>query len=184
MTAALVPIVPEGHVYDAGQITFPATAIEIESDFKHFVESCSIDILPMYRMKYRGGAKAKKYKVQDSNLISIDIMLVGTLPRRLHERLYELAIAVNGGGMPLNFYDDFIMGSESSPVTRQCRWVNAGDFVENNVLLNGGSIELMAYDTPLDIPTTAYQEVIDSPTSGLYWIENINHATAYQEVIG
>jgi len=184
MTYQLKPKLPTGATYGSGQITFPTTNIEVSSDFKNYVETIDIEIRPMYIMKY-DGFDAKKYKAHEENIRSIDIMLVGNLPRFLHEQLYQLAIATNGAGIAIEFYDDFATGTDASPISYTCRWVNAGDFVESNVIQNGGSIQLIAFDAPEDVVFAEYQETIDVPASTLDWQENIAEQTEnYLEVIG
>lgn len=71
---------------------------------------------------------------------SIAITLVGDLPKETMEQLHQLAKACIGGGMSLSYYD---IGSDN---TFKCKWENAGDFVENDELLCGGTMLLRFYE--------------------------------------
>ena len=177
----------DSYAWSAGRTPFISTEIEVDNDLLRVnISSVNIRIGNMYEMMYQG-FDVTKYKTQDDNIVEINIMLVGNIPRHLHEQLYQLAIAINGGGMILQFKDDFATGTSASPITYNCRWINAGDFVESNAIQSGGSINLISYELPSEIAVTEFQKTIALPISGLAWNLQINSSGAdniYYRVIG
>ncbi len=180
MAWTLKPLIPSGYSFD-GEIVYPSENLEVDTTFKQYVENVRHKIRPQFQNRYTG-FETKKYRVADSSEHVFNIMLVGNLPRWLQQLLNRLAVAVNGAGMVLQF-DDTWMTTDSS-IIYHCRWVNAGDFVDNSILLQGGSIDLISYTTGTieALPGIAeYQRNISNP--GLEWQRNISTGTEYQRVI-
>ncbi len=181
MAWALKPKFPTGTTFD-GEMVWTSTDIEIPlEDFKNYVENIRHKINSQFENKYTG-FETNKYKVQNSDEKLFRIMLVGNLPRWLQDALHRLAIAMNGAGIILQWKDDFFTGTTSSPVTYEARWLNAGDFVDNNELLCGGSMELLAYDSDNVVTYTEFQKVIATPASGLEWTLHIDDASGTDHV--
>jgi hypothetical protein len=155
----------------AGELPYPSTAIEVPITFKDIVERVTFEYKNQYEHKYTG-FETIKHKVNYYNEKAFSIMLVGNLTRGWQDLLVRLATAMNGSGCILQFYDDWITGTTSVPVTYECRWVNAGDFVDNNELLCGGSMELICFDSAAQTTITEYQKMILTPGSGLEWQYN------------
>ncbi len=176
MTWSLKPKIPDGFSFD-GELVYSSTSIEISPLLKGYIQSINLAGMDQFDLKYTG-FESKKYKVANSNEKSIRIMLVGNLPRWVCDSLESLAKAVNGAGMIIQFYDDFFTGTEASPITYECRWLNAGDFVDNSELLCGGSIELFAFDSTNTVDIEVYQKVISNPVGDLEWELNIYDADA------
>lgn len=163
MTWALKPKLPTGATFN-GELPWNSTEIEIPATFKNYVESCDYAIMSQYINKYTG-FETKKYNKDDSSERMFRIMLVGDLPRWMRDLLHALAIAMNGSGMILQFDDTWITTTGST--IYDCRWVNAGDFVDNSELLNGASMNLISYNTTLAITVNEFQKVIN--TEDLEW---------------
>ena len=176
MSWSLKPKIPDGYSFD-GEIVYTTTGIEISPLLKGYIESINLTGINQYDNKYTG-FESKKYQIANSNEKRIQIMLVGNLPRWLCDSLESLAKAINGAGMILHFYDDFFTGTTESAITYECRWLNAGDFVDNSEILCGGSIELYAFDSTNTVTVTEYQKVISDPVGGLEWQYNIYDADA------
>jgi len=172
MSYTLKPIIPDGYTFD-GELVFNSTEIEIPSTFKNYVENLTLSIEGQYSNKYTG-FETKKYSLNENDTKFLSITLVNDLPRWLCDLLQNLAIAMNGEGMILEFVDDWITGTIAVPQAYNCRWVNAGDFTDNSELLCGASIDLIVYLLPSDIPVEWYQKVVDTPLSGLEWVYNID----------
>jgi hypothetical protein len=170
----LKPLVPTGYTF-GGQMVYPATVIEIPDTAKLYVDSVQVDYDKQYEI-YSTGWEHKKYKIANGGNISFNIMFVGNSPKWLVDQLFALAIAVNGAGMPLLFYDDFVMGASGSPLVYECRWINAGDFVETSEIIAGANMQLIAYDLPANVTVAEYQKVIATPESGLEWDLYINES--------
>lgn len=136
-------IIPSGASFD-GQISYDSTTIIVPDDLVRYIESIDIREIPKYINKYTG-AETKKYRIANSSGDDIDteirISLVQSLPRYLFNILYSLANAINQGGMQL-YYDDTIV----SDYQYTCRWVNAADFTESNVLVGNCSIDLLSWE--------------------------------------
>jgi hypothetical protein len=141
----LKPKLTDGASFN-GELVWPSTNLEIKYGFKLYVENVKVTFKNKFDLKYTG-FESKKYKIQNGNEKLFDIMLVGDLPRWLQDALLRLAIAMNGSGMILQFYDDWVTGTELVPITYEGRWLNAADFVDNNELLCGGSIRYLAYES-------------------------------------
>jgi len=187
------PVLPTGTTFD-GQLLYNITEYEIESVFKKYIESVEFEVMPQFETKITGFTK-KKYRKTNSSTIRISIMLVGNLPFWIHQLILGLAIGCNGAGITIDFRDTFCSATVDTPVTYNCRWLNAGDFVENSELINGGSIDLVAYTLPEDEgrwyggePDGGYYEkVISAPASGLEWTLQIADGDAdyfYTRVTG
>jgi len=195
MAWMLKPKVPTDDAFAAGKLVWTSTDIEVSTDLKLYVEEVITEIDNKIELKNTGFQK-KKYRKEDTSNTRISIMLVGNLPFWLEEILKRLAVAMNGSGMILQFKDTFANGTNDDPITYDTRWINAGDFVENSELLNGGSMELEAfteladqgrYGQGEDPDGGFYEETIDAPTSGVEWTEQIADGDAdyiFYEVIG
>ena len=154
---------PTGDTFN-GQMVWNSTEIEVPTTFKEYVESVDHGIKSQYINKYTG-FETKKYSIRDSSAHHFRIMLVGDLPRWMRDLLHVLAIAMNGAGMILQFDDTWITTTGST--IYDCRWINAGDFVDNSELLNGASMDLVSYDSTLAVTVDVFQKVINDP--GLVW---------------
>jgi len=141
MAYTFKPIIPDGYTFD-GELVFNSTEIEIPITFRNYVENLSITIEEQYINKYTG-FETKKYSKNDNDKKQIQIMLVGNLPHWLCDLLKTLAIAMNGTGMILEFKDSWVSGTDDNIITYNCRWTNAGDFVDNSELLCGASMDLV-----------------------------------------
>jgi hypothetical protein len=144
MSWALKPKLPDGVTFN-GQLLYNSTHLEIEDTFSNYVQGVFNRKNSQYVIKYTG-FQSKVYKKDDPVRQIINITLVGNLPRWLFNALRTMAEAINGAGMILQFKDNWITGTEASPVTYTCRWANASDFVENNTLLMGGTMQLIAFN--------------------------------------
>lgn len=167
----------------SGQIVYNSTGFEVDTSLRKYIDSAGFEIISPYVIKNTGFNK-KKYMTSDMSTINYSIMLVGNLPFWMHQTLIRLAIAMNGSGMIMEFRDSFLSGTLDSPVTYNCRWTNAGDFVASSELLHGGSIELIAYTLPEDEGRGVdfeYESVIDAPASGYEWNLQNNSSSADYE---
>lgn len=169
MSYVLRPALYDGATF-SGQLVYPTTVYEVDERLLKYIESISYSINDQYVVKNTGFEK-KKYKQNGGSIKEISIILVGNLPFWMHEILIQLAISVNGAGMLIEFKDTIIAGTPDNPVVHDCRWVNAGDFVGNNELLNGGTIQLVVYsqETIYTPSGGEFQKVIDTPVSDLEW---------------
>lgn len=187
MTWAFKTVLPDSATFN-GEMVFDSPDLEVDNDIKRFTESAEYSI-KQYIIKHTGFEK-KKYKNTDASNANISITLVGDLPFTWHQILLRLAIAINGAGCTLQFKDTWISGTSTSPIIYDCRWLNAGDFVETSELLNGGTMELEAYTMPENeggyaVPGVpdggVYQKTIDVPVSGFEWELQINAGDADEE---
>jgi len=181
MSWSIRPKFPTGTTFD-GEITWTSTDIEIPDNIYLQLESTNIVIGSQFVNKNTGFEK-KKYKKHDNSYVEYSIMLVGNLPYYLKELLLRLAAAVNGAGMILEFKDNWCMGTINSPIQYECRWTNAGDFVENSELLCGGSIKLLCFrsvenEGSGDPSGGVYEKTIDAPLSGFEWDLKIDDSDA------
>jgi len=140
-----------------GETVWPSTYLEISDSFKYYVESVSYKTNNQYVNKLTGFV-TKKYKVNDADKIYIDITLAGNIPHWLVDALFSLAQSMNGAGMILQFKDDWINGTESVPITYDCRWTNSTDFVDSSSLLSGASMQLLAFNVSPEIVIEDYQK--------------------------
>lgn len=169
------PKLPASASFD-GQMVYNSTDYEIDTTLRKYIESVDYEVFPQYIIKNTGFEK-KKYKTSEPTTIKMSIMLVGNMPFYMQQILIKLAIAINSSGMIIEYRDSFVSGTPDVPVSYDCRWINAGDFVDTSELLFGGSIELVAYTLPEDegrwyggIPDGGvYEYVIDTPVSGAEW---------------
>ncbi len=176
MAWALKPAIPDSITF-GGELVYPATDIEVPDDFREYVENACFEIKPQFINKMTG-FETKKYKTDTPSEVKMSIMMVGNLPRWLQQNLQRLAIAVNGAGLEIQFLDNWISGTDSSSITYNCRWENAGDFVDNSELLCGGSLLLHAFGVTALTEITEYQKVINTPASGLEWDLQMDDAAA------
>lgn len=172
MAWTLKAILPDDASF-SGQIVWNSTEIEIPTTFKEYVESVDHSIKSQFINKYTG-FETKKYNIRDTSEHHFNFMLVGDLPRWLRDLLHVLAIATNGAGMIIRL-DDTWVTTEGSTLF-DCRWVNAGDFVDNSELLNGATMNLVTYQSTLAITVDIFQKVIEDP--GLQWQLQINEVGA------
>jgi hypothetical protein len=185
MAWALKPKLPDGAVF-GNEIVYQSTVVEISDTFKLYVISIQQATNNQFVNKATG-FETDRYKKNDADKISIDITLAGNIPHWLEDALKVLAQSMNGAGMILQFLDDWVNGTVLQPVTYDCRWVNAGDFVNSSTLLSGATMQLLAFNVSPPVVIEEYQKVIDIPASTLEWIYNINSGpgiTEYQRVIG
>ena len=133
---------PSGSSF-GGQIVYDATTIEVPDDLIRYIESIDITESPKYINKLTG-SESKKYRIANSSGDDMDtkisISLVSKLPRYLFNILFSLAHAVNQGGMQLCF-DDILISEQ----LYFCRWINAIDFTEFNILVGSCSIDLLSW---------------------------------------
>jgi len=155
-----------------GELPYQSINMEIPTTFKNVVESVRFEYINQFDQKYTG-FETIKHKINYYNNKNISIMLIGSLTRGWQDVLIRLATAMNGAGCVLQFSDDWVTGTESVPIVYDCRWVNAGDFVDNNELLCGGSMELVCFNTSPAVVPNEFQKVIDIPVSDLQWQYNI-----------
>jgi len=140
---ALRSVLPDGTSFK-GEIVYPMTSLEVPNTFRKYVESLEVSYSDSLYVIKDTGFEHKKYQREATGgikiLATVSIMLVGDLPRWLMCLLINLAIGCNGGGMWVDFYDDWATDKQYTG-----RWYNAVDFVENSELLCGGSIELECF---------------------------------------
>jgi len=143
MTWALKPKLPGGSSF-SGQMVYNTVDIEVEDTFKDSVEWVAFKILGQYDYLLNG-FESIIYKKDVYTQKKISIMLVGSLNHNVKNQLHRLAIGLNGSGMILQWKDDIVSGTVASPVTYECRWLNAGKFVDNSEILCGGRIDLISF---------------------------------------
>lgn len=142
-TWAFKPVLPSASVF-SGQIVYQSTNINFPNTMKKYVDSVRIFRNSNYANKYTG-FETKKYKINANSGndydIDINIVMVGNLPFNLFQILRNIAVSINGAGMEVQFYDDWITDKQY-----RGHWVNAGDFVDNNYIHYGASIQLACYE--------------------------------------
>ena len=141
MANALTPVITG--TFD-GELVWDMTSFVVNEEFSDYVETMEVSYRNIYINHRTGFESTKRVMHKNSGsdiLIDISITLVGNLPRWLMQQLTQLAKGVLGAGMELTFRDDFWEEYQYS-----CRWINAGDFVENSTLLCGASMALQAWD--------------------------------------
>lgn len=142
-TWALRLVLPAGASFN-GQIVWPMTNIEFPNTLKKYTQSVRI-VEHSNNLTKHTGFESKKYRIAASTGtdydIDLSIMLVGDLPRWACELLRDMAVGANGGGIEIQFYDDWITDYQY-----RGRWVNAGDFVDNSEALCGASIDILAFE--------------------------------------
>ena len=124
----------------SGELVYNQTALTIPRAYRKYIES--VDLLHKRKHSLKQtGFETVKYKTNmvsgTDGLGTISIMFVGDLPRLVCQQLQNLAIAINSVGTQLIFNDDFY-----SFMQYTCRWTNAGDFVGNDEILYGASMQL------------------------------------------
>jgi hypothetical protein len=127
-----------------GELVWNMTSYVVSDNFKNYVESMEVVYRDVY-INHRTGFETTK-RVMHANtgtdiLIDISITLIGSLSRGIMQQLQRLAQGVSGAGMELTFRDDWWESYQYS-----CRWINAGQFVENSNLLCGGRMDLVCWD--------------------------------------
>ncbi len=139
----MAAITPSFNGSYAGDMIYTITSYEIGDAFRQYVESVEI-VYDSIHKRAGTGFIDTKYLENAMDALgasgSISITLVGDLPTWLMSQFTQLAKACLGGGMTLSFDDDFV-----SYNVYNCRWENAGDFVENDELLCGGTMLLRFY---------------------------------------
>ena len=134
MSWTFKPVINTGFSF-SGDMVYNSSEIEVPDSVIKYINSVDNDIQSMYLDKYTG-FETVKYQVRDSSLRHFSINFVGNMPRWVRDLLCELAIAVNGAGMVIQFRDTWVTGTDAVPVVYYCNWLNAGDFVDSNVLPN------------------------------------------------
>ena len=167
MAWALKPKLPDGAVF-GNEIVYQSTVVEIPDTFKLYVSSIQQSTNNQFVNKATG-FETNRYKTNDADKISIDITLAGNIPHWLEDALKVLAQSMNGAGMILQFLDDWVNGTTLQPVTYDCRWINAGDFVNNSTLLSGATMQLLAFNVSPPVVIEEYEKVINIPPSLLEW---------------
>lgn len=143
MSWTFKPMVPVGYSF-SGDMVYNSTEIEIPDSIIKNIDSVNHEIRSMYSVKLTG-FETVLYQITDSSEHLFSIMFVGNLSRWIGDLLTRLAVAMNGAGMVLQFKDTWITGTDASPVTYYCRWINAGDFVDSNILYGGASMNLHTF---------------------------------------
>ncbi len=149
--------------YSNGQLIYNNTLYAIGDGFKYYVDSMEIVFDSIHDRKLTGFADTKYLQNStDTNNASgsIAITMVGDLPQWLAAQLLQLSKAVIGSGMSLEFIDDFCSNN-----IYKCKWENAGDFVENNAVLGGGSLLFKFY-------SVANNSAVIEFDSGVYELES------------
>lgn len=141
-TWAFRPVLPAGSSFN-GQTVYNMTNVEVPNTLKRYVESLEIVYADIYINKMTG-FESKKYRIKNTTGTSIQaslrLTLIGSLPRWLQQLFVTIAKGCNGGGMQVDLYDDWTSDKQYT-----CRWVNAGDFIDNSELLCSGSLDLEAF---------------------------------------
>jgi len=141
-TWAFRPVLPAGSSF-AGQTVYNMTAVEVPNTLLYYVDSLGIEYADIYINKMTG-FETKKYRVKNTTgtsvQASLQLTLVGSLPRWLQQLFITIAKGCNGGGMQVDLYDDWATQKQYT-----CRWINAGDFIDNSELLCAGSLDLEAF---------------------------------------
>lgn len=136
-------VLPAGASF-SGQMVYPNTSIEFPNTFKQYVQSIDIVYLPHNVYKHTG-FEPKIYRLNTATGtdqdIDISIMMVGNLPRWACNILRNIAVGCNGSGLEIEVYDDWATNKQY-----RGRWINAGDFVDNNAIHTGASIDLLAFE--------------------------------------
>jgi len=179
MSWTFKPVINTGFSF-SGDMVYNSSEIEVPDSVIKYINSVDNDIQSMYLDKYTG-FETVKYQVRDSSLRHFSINFVGNMPRWVRDLLCELAIAVNGAGMVIQFRDTWVTGTDAVPVVYYCNWLNAGDFVDSNVLLSGANMELDSFSLPGATVITEYQKMIDIPANNLEWQYNISNVGVDEE---
>lgn len=130
-------------LYTNGRLINNITNYTIGDNFKYYVESMEIVYDSIHDRKLTGFSDTIYLQnAVDAQFCSgsIAITLVGDLPHWLMQQLVQLAKSILGGGMDLYFQDTFCTYDSYF-----CKWENAGDFVENNSVIAGGTMALKFY---------------------------------------
>ena len=149
--------------YSNGRLIYNNTNFAIGDNLKYYVDSMEIVYDSIHDRKLTGFSDTKYLQntIDTANLTgSIAINLVGDLPQWLASQLLQLSKAILGSGMELEFVDSFC-----TKATYKCKWENAGDFVENNAVLGGGTLLFKFYSA---VNTAEVIEV----DSGVYEFES------------
>lgn len=115
------------------------TALSLDSS----IESISLEyksILDIQSTGFEDTVYLLDEPAAEKTLAFISVTLVGDLKTSVIQQLTQLAKGTIGGAMSLIFEDDF-----ATERNYYCKWVNVIDFVENNEVFGGGSIELNVY---------------------------------------
>ena len=176
MTWLFKPDIPDTESFD-GQMVYNIEDIEINETDKKYISSVGYKILGRNITKNTG---FESITFQHKDLIEVLYIFTWSsdLPHYLKNQLHRLAIGLNGTGAGLKFQDNFIAGTESTPIIYTCRWKNAGDFVDNSEILCGGKMKLLSYLPSTQVIILEYQKVIDIPVSTLQWQFKINDGDA------
>lgn len=141
MAATITPIFDGSY---SGQMIYNVTNYAIGDTFSKYVESVDLVYDTVKRVANTGFSDIQFLdNAIDATAASgsIAVTLVGDLPSWLSGQLVQLAKACLSGGMSLSFVDSWVTDN-----TYKCKWENAGDFVENDELLCGGTMLLKFYE--------------------------------------
>jgi hypothetical protein len=113
------------------------------SNIEQYIESVDI----VHRNKFinkRTGFETTKHAVHAVSgtdvLVDIAITYVADLPREVAQQLIRLANGTVGGGMALEFVEDFVTGGLYTG-----RWVNAGAYRDESAVRTGCEMVLACY---------------------------------------
>lgn len=155
MSWALKPISPtlgDDYTYD-GQLVLQASNYEVPRDgryaFRKYVEGITFEDVERYLIFNTGFQKTKHEINQQSTQkrLGISIQMTNDTPRYLHQNLWNLARFVYGGGLAIQFYDDFAsVESGLSANIYTGYWSNAVEFLQNQDARYSANIVLETYD--------------------------------------
>ena len=127
----------------SGQMIYPTANYKVAITNRVYIESVNIVYNKKYESKLTGLERVKhQIHTPDSNnsIVDIFITFVGNAPRQFTNQMIQLARAINGSGMDIDFCDDF----GTNKIYRG-KWINANDFVESSELLTGGTMHISCY---------------------------------------
>lgn len=130
-----------------GEMIWRMSSYSIPDTIVKYIDSVEY----VHRSRYinkRTGFETTKHTIHSTSdtdtLIDINITFVGNLTRQWMQALTQLAKGVNGAGMEITFRDDFW-----TDYNYQCRWVNAGNIIENSELICGAGMLLESWERSL-----------------------------------
>jgi hypothetical protein len=127
-----------------GQISYGMTNIEISTDLIRYIDSIKLSTRGHLQLMDTGFERRVTQTDTPENRY-FNFQIAGNCPKHLVENLRSLAKSINGGSIPLRFYDDFFTGQAATKIYK-CTWVNAGDFVDNNILTSTAAISLFSWE--------------------------------------
>jgi len=160
--ASIVPIFFGGY---SGHLIYTMTDYRIDN-IEKYIETMRIEYLESQDILQTGFNDIRyllNSKTSVKIVASLSIDFVGDLPSSTMQYLTQLSKGCLAGGMTLLFIDNF-----ATNYNYYGKWSNAGDFVENNELLCGASMNMIVhkinnYDTAQDVPYGAdWQDHMDT----------------------